>query len=68
MAEEVEDVRAALRKRFGGNEKEVALMLSRYVGQDLSAGASRRHGARRCIRPAAVTVLVHRSDQHQGCL
>lgn len=36
MTEEVEDVRAALMKRFGGNEKEIALMLSRYVGQHLS--------------------------------
>ncbi len=36
MTEEVEDVRAALRKRFGDNEKEISLMLSRYVGQHLS--------------------------------
>lgn len=33
MSEEVEDVRAALRERFGDNEKEIDLMLSRYVGQ-----------------------------------
>lgn len=33
MNEEIEDVRAALRKRFGNNEKEIELMLSRYVGQ-----------------------------------
>lgn len=36
MIEEVEDVRVALRMRFGDNEKEIALMLSRYVGQHRS--------------------------------
>lgn len=33
MTEEVEDVRAALRKRLGDNENEIELMLGRYVGQ-----------------------------------
>jgi len=33
MTEEVEDVRAALRKRLGDDEKEIELMLGRYVGQ-----------------------------------
>jgi hypothetical protein len=33
MTEEIEEVRDALRKRLGDNEKEIELMLSRYVGQ-----------------------------------
>lgn len=36
MTEEIEDVRAALRERFGDNEKEIQLMLGRYVGQHRS--------------------------------
>lgn len=39
MSEEVDDVRTALRKRLGNNEKEIELMLSRYVGQHLSFGS-----------------------------
>ena len=43
MSEEVEDVRAALRKRFGDNEKEIDQMLSRYAGQHLTVRSFLRH-------------------------
>ena len=36
MSEEENDVRAALRQRFGTNEKEIELMLGRYVGYHLT--------------------------------
>ena len=43
MSDELDDVRAALRKRFGDNEKEIELMLSRYVGQHLTVRSFFRH-------------------------
>ena len=43
MTEEVEDVRAALRKRLGDNEKEIELMLGRYVGQPRTVRSFFRH-------------------------
>lgn len=36
MTEDLQEVREALQKRFGNNEKEVELMLRRYVGQHLT--------------------------------
>ena len=43
MTEDLQEVREALRKRFGDNEKEIELMLRRYVGQHLTVS----------VRPAA---------------
>ena len=43
MSKEVDDVRTALRKRLGNNEKEIELMLSRYVGQHLTIRSFFRH-------------------------
>jgi hypothetical protein len=36
MTEDLQEVRTALQKRFGDNEKEIELMLGRYVGQHLT--------------------------------
>ncbi len=36
MTEDLQEVRTALQKRFGDNEKEIELMLRRYVGQHLT--------------------------------
>jgi len=36
MTEDLQEVREALQKRFGDNEKEIELMLRRYAGQHLT--------------------------------
>jgi hypothetical protein len=36
MSDEQQEVRAALRQRFGSNEKEIELMLGRYEGRHLT--------------------------------
>jgi hypothetical protein len=36
MSDEEQDVRAALRQRFGSNDREIQLMLDRYVGRHLT--------------------------------